>query len=94
MTILNQLAPYAHWFLRLSISGVFIFHGVLKFMNLDGFSEMLQLSISVMAFVAVSEVVGVALCGGFGYAALYVLDAFQTGLEREQGRVFDLELDG
>ncbi len=68
MTILNQLAPYAHWFLRLSISGVFIFHGVLKFMNLEGFSQMLQLSISVMALVAAAEVVGGALIlfGGFG----------------------------
>lgn len=68
MTIFNKLEPYAHWFLRLSISGVFIFHGVLKFMNLEGFSQMLHLSISVMALVAVAEVVGGALIllGGFG----------------------------
>ncbi len=67
MTILNQMAPYAHWFLRLSISGVFIFHGVLKFMTLEGSSQMLQLSISIMALVAVAEVVGGALIllGGF-----------------------------
>jgi len=67
MTILNQLASYAHWFLRLTISSVVIYHGVLKFMNLEGFSQMLQLSFSVVILVALAEVVGGALIllGGF-----------------------------
>ena len=68
MKIFDQLAPYAHWFLRLTIPSVFVYHGVLKFMNLEGFSQMLQLSISIMALVAVAEVIGGALIllGGFG----------------------------
>ena len=61
MTILNQLASYAHWFMRLTISSVVIYHGVLKFMNLEGFSQMLQLSFSVVILVALAEVVGGAL---------------------------------
>jgi len=67
MTILNQLAPYAHWFIRLTISSVFIFHGVLKFMTLEGSAQMLQLSISIIALVALAEVVsgGLILLGGF-----------------------------
>ena len=67
MTILNQFASYAHWFLRLTISSVFVYHGVLKFMNLEGFSEMLQLPFSVMVLVALAEVGGGALIllGGF-----------------------------
>jgi len=67
MTILNQLASYAHWFMRLTISSVVIYHGVLKFMNLEGFSQMLQLSFSVVILVALAEVVGGALIllGGF-----------------------------
>jgi putative oxidoreductase len=66
MTILNQLAPYAHWFIRLTISSVFIFHGVLKFLNLEGFSQMLNLSVSVMTMVALAEVFGggLILLGG------------------------------
>jgi len=66
MTILNQLAPYAHWFMRLTIPSVFIFHGVLKFMNLEGFSQMLNLSVPVMTLVALAEVVGggLILLGG------------------------------
>ncbi len=67
MTILNQLASYAHWFMRLTISSVVIYHGVLKLMNLEGFSQMLQLSFSVVVLVALAEVVGGALIllGGF-----------------------------
>jgi putative oxidoreductase len=66
MTILNQLAPYAHWFLRLTIASVFIFHGVLKFMDLEGFSQMLSLSVPVMTMVALVEVLGggLILLGG------------------------------
>ncbi len=67
MTFLDQFASYAHWFLRLTIPSVFIYHGVLKFMNLEGFSEMLQLSLFVVVLVALAEVVGGALIllGGF-----------------------------
>jgi putative oxidoreductase len=66
MTILNQLAPYAHWFIRLTISSVFIFHGVLKFMDLEGFSQMLNLSVPVMTMVALAEGLGggLVLLGG------------------------------
>jgi putative oxidoreductase len=66
MTILNQLAPYAHWFLRLTIASVFIFHGVLKFMDLEGFSQMLDVSVPVMAMVALAEGLGggLVLLGG------------------------------
>ena len=67
MKILDQYASYAHWFLRLTIPGVFVYHGVLKFMNLEAFSQMLQLSSSVVVLVALAEVVGGALIllGGF-----------------------------
>jgi putative oxidoreductase len=66
MTILNQLAPYAHWFIRLAIASVFIFHGVLKFMDLEGFSQMLNLSVPVMTMVALVEGLGggLVLLGG------------------------------
>ncbi len=68
MKILDQLAPYAHWFIRLTIPSVFVYHGVLKFTNLEAFSQMLQLSYSVVVLVALAEIVGGALVllGGFG----------------------------
>ena len=31
----------AHWLLRLALAGVFIYHGLLKLSNLEGFAQML-----------------------------------------------------
>ncbi len=55
---LDSLKPHAHWFLRISLAGVFIFHGMGKVMNLGGFSEMLGLSLSVVALVTFAELAG------------------------------------
>ncbi len=52
---LDSLKPHAHWLLRISLAGVFIFHGIGKVMNLGGFSEMLGLSTAVVALVAFAE---------------------------------------
>ncbi len=61
---LDSLKPHAHWLLRISLAGVFIFHGIGKAMNLGGFSEMLGLSLSVVALVTFAE-----LAGGIGIIA-------------------------
>ncbi len=58
---LDSLKPHAHWFLRIGLAGVFIFHGIGKVMNLGGFSEMLGLPIGVVALVTFAE-----LAGGIG----------------------------
>ncbi len=55
---LDSLKPHAHWLLRISLAGVFIFHGIGKVMNLGGFSEMLGLSTTVVALVAFAELAG------------------------------------
>ncbi len=52
------VADQAHWLLRASLVGVFLFHGVLKFMDLQGFSAMLSLSITQVFFVALAQVGG------------------------------------
>ena len=41
MKLQDRLTANAHWLLRLAIVGVFDYHGVLKFSNLDGFATML-----------------------------------------------------
>ncbi len=55
---LDSLKPHAHWLLRIGLAGVFIFHGIGKVMNLGGFSEMLGLSLSVVALVTFAELAG------------------------------------
>ena len=72
MKSLNTVVPYAHWLLRAGLASVFVYHGVLKFMNLEGFAQMLPISFTATVLVALAEVVGGALVllGGFGKDAL------------------------
>lgn len=72
MKTLNAVAPHAHWLLRSALAGVFVYHGALKFMNLEGFAQMLPISFTETVFVALAEVVGggLVLLGGFGKDAL------------------------
>lgn len=55
---LTPLAPHAHWLLRGALAGVFLFHGLQKFlvMGIDGFAGMMGLPLAIAAAVAVAEV--------------------------------------
>ena len=61
MKFLDNLAPYAHWSLRVAVASVFLYHGIGKFPNLQGMAEMLQLPVFVVLLVALAETVGGAL---------------------------------
>ena len=67
MKHLNRLASHAHWLLRLGLASVFFFHGVLKFLDLEGFTAMLPISYTEVVLVALAEVGGSLLLvlGGF-----------------------------
>ena len=54
----EKLASSAHWTLRIALASVFVFHGWLKLAALEGFSQMMDLSISVALLVALAEMVG------------------------------------
>ena len=68
MKLLNTVTPHAHWLLRGVLASVFIYHGALKFSNLDGFAQMLPISFTETVLVALAELVGgvLVLVGGFG----------------------------
>lgn len=68
MNMLDRLAPHAHWFLRLALASVFLYHGVQKFFNLQGTAEMMQMPVAIVVVLALLETLaGVfALGGGFG----------------------------
>ena len=61
------LSTNAHWLLRMAIVSVFFYHGVLKFMHLEGFAGMLPISYLEVVLVASSQVGGslLLLLGGF-----------------------------
>ncbi len=64
---MNYLSKNAHWLLRIALASVFVFHGALKFMNLEGSAEMLPISYLQVVLVALAETGGglLVLAGGF-----------------------------
>ena len=69
---MNLLTTNAHWLLRIALASVFVFHGVLKLMNLEGFAQMLPISYTEVVLVALAETGGglLVLLGGFRDGAL------------------------
>lgn len=72
---METLNKNAHWLLRLAVASVFIFHGAGKLANLEGSSEMLQLSFFATLLVALAETGGglLILLGGTGKTNIYDL---------------------
>jgi len=68
MKFINAFTPHAHWLLRGVLASVFVYHGALKFSNLDGFAQMLPISFTQTVLVAMAELAGgvLVLVGGFG----------------------------
>ena len=67
MNFQNVLTRNAHWLLRIGVVSVFLYHGILKFSNLEGFANMLPISFVEVVFVALANVGSVLLLlGGFG----------------------------
>jgi len=64
---MKLMTTNAHWLLRIALASVLLFHGVLKFTNLEGFAQMLPISYLEVVLVALAETVGGALVllGGF-----------------------------
>ena len=62
----------AHWFLRIALASVFIYHGAMKFLNLEATAQMLPISFFEVVLVATAETVGglLVLFGGFRDDAL------------------------
>ncbi len=64
----STFTPHAHWFLRLGLASVFLYHGLGKLVNVGGFAEMMGLSYTVAALVTFAEIaagIGI-IVGGFG----------------------------
>lgn len=61
------LSANAHWFLRAALASVFVYHGLLKFSNLEGFAQMLPISYLQVVLVATAELGGglLVVLGGF-----------------------------
>ncbi|QXD13836.1 DoxX family protein [Rhodocaloribacter litoris] len=58
MNFLNNLAPHAHWFLRIALASVFLYHGLGKFGNLSGMAEQMQMPVFLVALLGAAESLG------------------------------------
>ena len=61
------LDGHAHWLLRIGLASVFLFHGIGKFADLNGFSVMMSMPVFISTLVALAEVGGALflLVGGW-----------------------------
>jgi putative oxidoreductase len=55
---LADLAPHAHWLLRIGFASVFLFHGIGKLVAPAQFAEMMGLPLLVVLAVTVAEIAG------------------------------------
>ena len=69
------LTANAHWLLRIALASVFVFHGILKLQNLEGFAQMLPISYLQVVLVALAETAGgiLVIAGGLGRDRLFEL---------------------
>lgn len=66
MQVLDDLAPNAHWLLRIGIAAVFLYHGLTKFPGL----QVAGLPTWVAVLVALAEIVG----GAFVFLGAFDMD--------------------
>ena len=66
---MKKFAPYAHWFLRIALASVFLYHGLSKFPNAEKLSLMMQMPIVMVYLLAAVETIAgiLVLIGGFGF---------------------------
>ncbi len=69
---MKSISINAHWFLRIALASVFIYHGMMKFLNLEGTAQMLPISYLEVVLVAAAETGGglLVLLGAFGNGGL------------------------
>jgi putative oxidoreductase len=75
MKLTDKITLNAHWLLRIALASVFLYHGLLKFANLDGFANMLPISYTEVVLVALAETGGALLLlfGGLGHKPIFNL---------------------
>lgn len=68
MNTINNLGKHAHWLIRLSLFGIFIYHGWGKFPMAQGLADMMKMPVFMIYLLASMEIIGaiLILAGGMG----------------------------
>ena len=68
MEALKNVAPHAHWFLRIGLASVFLYHGGGKFLDLNGTAGAMEMSVFMVVLIAIVEVGSILLILAGGVA--------------------------
>ncbi|MBC8479379.1 MAG: DoxX family protein [FCB group bacterium] len=68
MDLLNNFGKQSHWLVRLSLFGIFIYHGLIKYPMAQGMADMMGMPVIIVYLLATAEVAGALLIlyGGIG----------------------------
>ncbi len=66
--MISTLKPYGHWFLRIALASVFLYHGLTKFPMAEAVAGMLDFPVIVIYLLSTLETIGgiLILLGGLG----------------------------
>ncbi len=68
METLTKLGVHSHWLVRMSLFGIFFYHGYMKFPGGEAMAQMMNMPVALVYLLGVMEVAGALLViiGGFG----------------------------
>ncbi|NQY74023.1 MAG: DoxX family membrane protein, partial [Candidatus Margulisbacteria bacterium] len=68
LNFLDVLKPYGHWFLRVGLAAIFLYHGLTKFPVAESMAVMMDLPLVLVYLLATMETIGgiLILVGGMG----------------------------
>lgn len=94
MNALKNLAPHAHWLLRIGLASVFAYHGLGKLGDLSGTAAAMSMPVAMIAMVGVVEVGGALFIligasmkewmtrlAGLGFAVIMVAAIFMVHIK-------------
>ncbi|MEA3286171.1 MAG: DoxX family protein [Candidatus Marinimicrobia bacterium] len=86
MDFLNKISEHGHWLIRLSLAGIFLFHGFIKFPMAEMMSQSMGMPLLMIYLLATMEVVG----------GIFILAGaiFNDLLTRIAGGIFVLTMTG
>ncbi len=106
MEALKKIAPHAHWFLRIGLASVFLYHGGGKFLDLSGMAEGMGMPVFMVVLIALVEVGSVLLIlaggvakdwmtrvAGLGFAVIMVGAIFMVHLQYGWNSVGELGME-
>lgn len=68
MNVLKKLGPKAHWFIRINLAAIFLYHGSGKLIAAEMMANMMMMPVAMVYLAGMMEITGsiLVIWGGFG----------------------------